>query len=114
MACVTCETEQPVSEAPGVMLLSQAWPVPIGTARVMILHDDMDQDEVWDALRRRWPAVVAKRLAQEMPPHNMLAVDAAQLGQCRRGIEPLRIVIMPQHDLPNGSSTIIEPMPVLV
>ena len=24
--------------------------------------------------------------------------DAADLGRCRRGVEPLRIVIMPQHD----------------
>ena len=26
-----------------------------------------------------------------------VAEDAAQLGQCRRGIELLRVVIMPQH-----------------
>jgi hypothetical protein len=27
----------------------------------------------------------------------MTAEDAADLGRCRRGVEPLRIVIMPQH-----------------
>jgi hypothetical protein len=56
---------------------------------------------------------VVKELEQEEPVVTMLAEDAADLGRCRRGIEPLRIVVMPQQDrqvvLP-----VIEPMPVLV
>ena len=44
----------------------------------------------------------------------MSPADAAALGECRRGVEPLRIVIMPQHDRQPITSPIIEPMPVLV
>jgi hypothetical protein len=43
----------------------------------------------------------------------MTAEDAADLGRCRRGVEPLRIVIMPQHDRP-ATTAPIEAMPVLV
>jgi hypothetical protein len=84
-----------------------------GMALVLISHEGVDRHEVEDALRRRWPDVVVKELEQEEPVVTMLAEDAADLGRCRRGVEPLRIVVMPQQDrqvvLP-----VIEPMPVLV
>jgi hypothetical protein len=44
----------------------------------------------------------------------MTADDAADLGRCRRGAEPLRIVIMPQQDRQPITSSIIQPMPVVV
>ena len=50
---------------------------------------------------RRWPDVLLKEL------------DAAAHGRCRRGVEPLRIVIMPQHDRQVIASE-VEPMPVVV
>ena len=42
----------------------------------------------------------------------MTADDAADLGR-RRGVEPLRIVIMPQHDR-QVIAPEVEPMPVVV
>jgi hypothetical protein len=69
-----------------------------GTALVMITHEDVDRSEVVDVLRRRWPDVVVKTLEQETPTLTMVAGDAADLGRCRRGVEPLRLVIMPQQD----------------
>jgi hypothetical protein len=83
------------------------------TALVMITHDGVDRSEVVDVLRRRWPEVVVKSLEQEQPAVAMLAGDAADLGRHRRGVEPLRIVILPQHDR-QVASPMIEPMPVLV
>jgi hypothetical protein len=83
-----------------------------GTALVMVTHDGVHQREVEDVLRRRWPDVVVKTLEQEQPAVAMTVEDAAALGQCRRGVEPLRIVIMPQHD--RVVAPIIEPVPVLV
>jgi hypothetical protein len=77
-----------------------------GTALVLVTHDGVDQREVEDVLRRRWPDVVVKALEQEQPAVTMLANDAACLGRCRRGVEPLRIVIMPQQD----HQTIISPI----
>jgi hypothetical protein len=38
--------------------------------------------------------------------------DAADLGRCRRGVEPLRIVVMPQHDRQITAPS-VEPMPWL-
>jgi hypothetical protein len=68
------------------------------TALVLVSHDGADQREVEDVLRRRWPNAVVKELEQEEPTVAMTAEDAADLGRCRRGVEPLRVVIMPQHD----------------
>ncbi len=83
------------------------------TALVMITHEGIDQHEVETVLRRRWPEVVVKGLEQEVPTWAMTAEDAADLGRCRRGVEPLRIVVMPQHDQ-QVASPMVEPMPVLV
>ncbi len=68
-----------------------------GTALVMITHEGIDRHEVEDVLHGRRPDVVVKGLEQEEPDVAMTADDAADLGRCRRGVEPLRIVVMPQH-----------------
>jgi hypothetical protein len=83
------------------------------TALVMITHEGIDRREVQDVLRRRWPDVVVKSLDQEQPTVAMLAGDAADLGWHRRGVEPLRIVIMPQYDRQITAPT-VELMPVIV
>jgi hypothetical protein len=83
------------------------------TVMVMVTHDGVHQREVEDVLRRRWPEVVVKSLEQEQPAVAMLPGDAADLGRHRRGVEPLRIVVMPQQDQTN-TSPVIEPMPVVV
>ena len=85
-----------------------------GTALVMITHDGVDRREVMDVLRRRWPEVVVKTLEQEQPAVAMVAGDAADLGRCRRGVEPLRIVVMPQYDRQTITSTVLDPMQVPV
>ena len=84
-----------------------------GTALMLVAHDGVDRHEVEDALRRRWPDAVVKELEQEEPTVAMLPSDAADLGRCRRGIEPLRVVIMPQQDR-QVASPVVEPMPVVV
>ena len=84
-----------------------------GTAMVLVSHDGVDRCEVEDVLRRRWPDVVVKGLEQEQPAVAMSPNDAADLGRCRRGVEPLRIVVMPQHDRQIAVPE-VEPMPILV
>jgi hypothetical protein len=84
-----------------------------GTALVMITHEGIDQRGVLDALRRQWPDVALKELEQEEPVVAMSPGDAADLGRCRRGVEPLRVVVMPQHDRQMIASE-VEPMPVVV
>ena len=83
-------------------------------ALVLVSHDGVDRREVLDVLRRRWPDVVLKGLEQDAPTSEMVAEDAADLGRCRRGVEPLRIVIMPQQDQQTIISPIVEPMPTVV
>ena len=84
------------------------------TALVMISHDGVDRPEVLDVLRPRWPDIVVKDLETEEPTVAMSAHDAADLGRCRRGVEPLRVVILPQQDRSMVMVPVIEPMPVLV
>jgi hypothetical protein len=69
-----------------------------GTTLVMVTHQGIDRREVQDVLCGRWPDVAVKALEQEEPAVAMTAEDAAALGQCRRGVEPLRVAVMPQHD----------------
>jgi hypothetical protein len=71
---------------------------------VMVSHLGIDRCEVHDVLQRRWLGVLIKKPGQGGPTWEMLPDDAAELGQCRRGVEPLRVVVMPQHE------TIIPPI----
>jgi hypothetical protein len=86
----------------------------VGVALVMITHEGIDRHEVEAVLRRRWPDVVVKSREQEEPTLAMTADVAADLGRCRRGAEPLRIVVMPQQDQQPSASPVIQPMPVIV
>jgi hypothetical protein len=85
-------------------------------AMVMISHQGIARREVLDVLCRRWPDVVVKELEHEEPTWTMTAGDAADLGSRRRGVEPLRIVVMPQRvqRVTVMPALVIEPMPVVV
>jgi hypothetical protein len=83
-------------------------------ALVLIIHEAVDRGEVQDVLHRRWPDVIIKSLEHEDPTVAMSPCDAADLGRCRRGVEPMRVVVMPQHYQQAITSQIIEPMPMLI
>jgi hypothetical protein len=59
---------------------------------------------------------VLKNLETEEPAWVMTADDAAHLGSRRRGVEPLRIVIIPQRVqcVIVAPKPVIEPMPVVI
>jgi hypothetical protein len=84
-------------------------------ALVLISHQGVHRREVLDVLRRRWPDVALTDLAQEESTWTMTADDAAELGSRRRGVEPLRIIVMPQRvwRVTVVTAPMIEPMPVL-
>jgi hypothetical protein len=87
------------------------------TALVLISHQGIDRREVLDALCPRWPDVVLKELEHDEPTWEMTADEAADLGNRRRGAEPLRIVIMPQKITRVAiapAPVMVEPMPVVV
>jgi hypothetical protein len=83
------------------------------TALVLVTHEGVDRSEGQDLLHYRWPDVVVKALENEEPIVAMSPADAADLGRYRRGVEPLRIVVMAQHDR-QFATPMIEPMLVAV
>jgi hypothetical protein len=83
-------------------------------AMVLVSHEGINRSEVQDVLRRRWPDVLIKKRGQEEPTWEMLPGDAAQLGRSRRGVEPLRVVIMPQQEHEVTTSSVIDSIPVLL
>ena len=85
-------------------------------ALVIISHDGVDRRELLDVLRRRWPSVILKVLENEEPTWEMTPDDAADLGNRRRGVEPLRILVMPQRVTRVTVAPLREigPMPVVV
>jgi hypothetical protein len=89
-----------------------------GKALAMISHEGVDRRELQDRLRQRWPEMVLKDLGGEEPVWEMTAEDAADLGARRRGVEPLRIVIMPQQVMrvrvTPAPVVEIAPMPVVI
>jgi hypothetical protein len=82
-------------------------------ALMMVTHEGVDRPEVEAVLHRRWPDVVVKSLEQEQPAVTMTAEDAADLGRRRRGVEPLRIVVMPSR-IGRSSCQRLEPTPVVI
>ena len=85
-------------------------------ARVMISHQGVDHRAVLHVLGRRWPNVVLKEFERKEPAWGMSADDAADLGSHRRGVEPLRVVVMPQkaQRVTVAPPVLIESMAVLV
>ena len=73
---------------------------------------DIDRREVLDMLRQQWPNAVVKELEQNTPTGALSPADAADLGGCRRGVEPLRAVVMPQQDR-QINSPVIKSMPLV-
>ena len=93
-----------------------------GTAFVLVSHPGMARSEVAKVLRKRWPAAVLQDAGAAEPHWSMSTEDAAEVARIRRGVEPLRIVVLPQHAAAaaaadkigrNGAPVMVEPMPIL-
>ena len=80
------------------------------TAMILIQHAAVDRAEVWWALAARWAEVVLVDVADAQPSWQMTATDAAALARCRRGIEPIRIVVMPQANVSDQAEDDAMPM----
>ena len=78
-------------------------------ALVLVSHEGVDRHDVLDVLCRRWPSVMLKDLEHENPIWEMTPADAADLGTRRRGVEPLRVLVMSQK----SSRVTVAPMPVI-
>jgi hypothetical protein len=76
-----------------------------GTAFILIEHEGVDRQELLAVLQRRWPEVVLKNLENEAPTSTMAMDDATDLARFRRGVEPVRIVVLPQRDRQSVTSS---------
>lgn len=68
-----------------------------GNVLVLIHHPGVSRQRVWTPLQRRWPEIILTDPGRMEPSSLMIAADAAALARCRRGIEPLRIVVPRQR-----------------
>jgi hypothetical protein len=87
------------------------------TALVLVRHPGVTRGEAAQVLRRRWPSAAIGDVWAASPSWEMPVEDAAQLARARRGVEPLRIVVLAQRaDRDRGAapalSAALEPMPV--
>ena len=92
-----------------------------GTAFVFVRHPDFARQEVAAILRKRWPTAAVLEVGALEPSWRMSTEDAAELARVRRGVEPLRIVVLPQQAADavaphligvNAAPMAVEPMPI--
>lgn len=79
---------------------------------LLVQHLGVDRVEAWATLRRRWPDVVLSSPDDIAPSSAMTVQDAAALARCRRGLEPIRIIILPQVIAMTLQTDWDEPMPM--
>lgn len=92
------------------------------TAVVLVRHAGLERAEVADVLHRRWPDAAIGDVGSLSPSWEFAIEDAVELACARRGVEPIRLVILPQRspasplgrDVGGSSATIFEAMPVLI
>ena len=94
-----------------------------GVVFMLVSHPGIARSEVAATLRKRWPAAVFQDVGAAEPAWSMSTEDAAEIARVRRGVEPLRIVVLPQRrgdPLLVGRTAVVEPpvwlepMPVLL
>lgn len=83
-----------------------------GTAFVLINHPDVARSEVTAVLRKRWPEVAVVDVDALGPCWSISTEAAAELARIRRGIEPLRAVVLPQRKT-DPAAMAVEPMPIV-
>ena len=85
-----------------------------GTAMVVFDRGTVDRAEFVKAVQRRWAGATVTDLTDQAPSSEMTLRDAIELAALRRGIEPLRLLVLPQRDPILPTMTIIDPMPVIL
>ena len=83
-------------------------------ALILVQHPDLRRVSLWSMLKRRWPNVLLTDPGSTEPTSTMTVEAAVALARRRRGVEPIRIVVLPQV----AAATVSqgrrdEPMPML-
>jgi hypothetical protein len=93
-----------------------------GRAVLLIRHASVSAVEVSDVITRRWPNAIIRQCNSASPCWAMSVEDSVELARTRRGVEPLRVVVLPQRASLAGCGQVLrefaaadlEPMPVLL
>jgi hypothetical protein len=81
-------------------------------ALLLVSHPDVDRSLVWWTLAARRSDTMLTDIGNAEPSWDTSVNDAATLARCRRGIQPIRIVIPPQQVAATSPKDWDEPMPV--
>lgn len=90
------------------------------TAVVLIRHPGIVRADVADVLHRCWPGAIVGDVGSLSPSWEFAVEDAVELARAKRGVEPLRILVLSQRatfseQRASGSAASgLEPMPVLL
>jgi hypothetical protein len=93
-----------------------------GTALLLIRHAAITRAEVADVMRRRWPGTFIGDAGSLSPSWQFGVEDAAELGRARRGVEPIRLIVLAQRAADVSAfqqaagqepRTLYEPMPIV-
>lgn len=68
-----------------------------GTALLFFRHTGVDRAAIAQVLGKRWPSSVVGDVGAKPPSWTFAAEDAAELARARRGVEPLRVVVLAQR-----------------
>jgi hypothetical protein len=81
-------------------------------ALILIDHPGITRAEVWSVFERRWPEIGLQDAGDIEPSSPMIVEDAVALARRRRGVEPIRIVVLAQMAMsPGSTSENDQPMP---
>jgi hypothetical protein len=82
-------------------------------ALLLVQHHGIGRPLLWSVLERRWPNVLLTDPGSIEPTSAMPVGDAAALACRRRGLEPIRIIVLPQVIAMTLQADWDEPMPML-
>lgn len=91
-----------------------------GRAALLIRHEGVGRGQIVEVLRRHWPDAQVTDITTLFPVWNLGIDDAVELARAKRGVEPLRIVVMGQGRDANldllmatARGGTVEPMPAV-
>jgi len=85
---------------------------------LMVAHPEITGSRFSSLITRRFPlSVVRAGIPEGSAPSSLPVADAVQLASCRRGIEPIRIIVPPQRTLVPHVKVVVSdmdnPMPII-
>jgi hypothetical protein len=90
------------------------------TVSLLIRHPAITRSEAAEVLRQRWPGTAITEVGAVEPSWSPKTEDAVEIALARRGVEPIRVVILAQHKSGRGDPltlgampTSMEPMPTM-